>query len=150
MSDIPALPCYLNGEFGTTRDAKVSVLDRGFIFGDGIYEVVPAYQGRPFRFQEHMDRLDRSLGEMRMASTGPQLAFKVGKNFLFDTYLPVASTTTSRSHCRTNSMRKRCPSIPRGSLVLAPPIFQLYTSPPSAVRPPRSALSSGLPPASGV
>jgi len=68
MSDIPALPCYLNGEFSTTRDAKVSVLDRGFIFGDGVYEVVPAYEGRPFRFQEHMARLDRSLGEMRMAN----------------------------------------------------------------------------------
>jgi D-alanine transaminase len=44
----------------------VSVLDRGFIFGDGVYEVVPAYEGRPFRFVEHMDRLDRSLGELRM------------------------------------------------------------------------------------
>lgn len=66
MSDIPALPCYLNGEFGNTRDTKVSVLDRGFIFGDGVYEVVPAYAGRPFRFTEHMDRLDRSLGEMRI------------------------------------------------------------------------------------
>jgi D-alanine transaminase len=67
MSDnIPALPCWLNGEFSTVRDAKVSVLDRGFIFGDGVYEVVPAYDGRPFRFVEHMDRLDRSLGEMRI------------------------------------------------------------------------------------
>src|SRR3954468_81576 len=66
MSDIPALPCYLNGSFSTVRDAKVSVLDRGFIFGDGVYEVVPAYDGRPFRFIEHMDRLDRSLGEMRI------------------------------------------------------------------------------------
>lgn len=66
--DIPALPCYLNGEFGTTRDMKVSVLDRGFIFGDGIYEVVPAYEGRPFRFDEHMARLERSLGEMRIAN----------------------------------------------------------------------------------
>ena len=66
MSDIPALPCYLDGEFSTTRDAKVSVLDRGFIFGDGVYEVVPAYQGKPFRFREHMDRLDRSLKEMRI------------------------------------------------------------------------------------
>lgn len=64
--DIPALPCYLNGEFSNTRDAKVSVLDRGFIFGDGIYEVVPAYQGRPFRFDEHMARLERSLGELRI------------------------------------------------------------------------------------
>ncbi|MDB5913654.1 MAG: branched chain amino acid: 2-keto-4-methylthiobutyrate aminotransferase [Ramlibacter sp.] len=63
---IPPLPCWLNGEMSTIRDAKVSVLDRGFIFGDGVYEVVPAYEGRPFRFQEHMNRLDRSLGEMRI------------------------------------------------------------------------------------
>ena len=63
---LPLLPCYLNGEFSTLRDAKVSVLDRGFIFGDGVYEVVPAYAGRPFRFDEHMARLDRSLGEMRI------------------------------------------------------------------------------------
>jgi D-alanine transaminase len=63
---IPALPCWLNGELSTLRDAKVSVLDRGFIFGDGVYEVVPAYAGRPFRFEEHMARLDRSLGELRI------------------------------------------------------------------------------------
>jgi D-alanine transaminase len=69
MTDsIPALPCWLNGEMSTLRDAKVSVLDRGFIFGDGVYEVVPAYEGRPFRFQEHMARLDRSLREMRIAN----------------------------------------------------------------------------------
>ena len=70
MSDtsLPLLPCYLNGEFSTLRDAKVSVLDRGFIFGDGVYEVVPAYAGRPFRFAEHMARLDRSLAELRIAN----------------------------------------------------------------------------------
>jgi D-alanine transaminase len=67
-NDIPALPCYLNGEFSTVRDAKVSVLDRGFIFGDGVYEVVPAYEGQPFRLEEHMARLDRSLGELRIAN----------------------------------------------------------------------------------
>jgi D-alanine transaminase len=65
---IPALPCWLNGEMSTLRDAKVSVLDRGFIFGDGVYEVVPVYDGRPFRFAEHMARLDRSLGELRIAN----------------------------------------------------------------------------------
>jgi D-alanine transaminase len=64
--DIPDLPCWLNGELGKLREAKVSVLDRGFIFGDGVYEVVPAYAGRPFRFAEHMARLDRSLGELRI------------------------------------------------------------------------------------
>jgi D-alanine transaminase len=63
---LPALPCYLNGEFTTLREAKVSVMDRGFIFGDGIYEVVPVYAGRPFRFAHHMARLDRSLKELRI------------------------------------------------------------------------------------
>ena len=65
-TSLPLLPCYLNGEFSTLREAKVSVLDRGFIFGDGVYEVVPAYAGRLFRFDEHMARLDRSLGELRI------------------------------------------------------------------------------------
>jgi D-alanine transaminase len=63
---LPPLPCYLNGEFTTLPEAKVSVMDRGFIFGDGVYEVVPVYAGRPFRFKEHMARLDRSLAELRI------------------------------------------------------------------------------------
>jgi D-alanine transaminase len=65
-ASIPSLPCYLNGEFTTLPHAKVSVLDRGFIFGDGVYEVVPAYAGRPFQFEQHMARLDRSLKELRI------------------------------------------------------------------------------------
>jgi D-alanine transaminase len=63
---LPDLPCYLNGEFTTLPNAKVSVMDRGFVFGDGIYEVVPAYGGKAFRFDEHLARMDRSLGEMRI------------------------------------------------------------------------------------
>jgi D-alanine transaminase len=63
---LPDLPCYLNGEFTTLPNAKVSVMDRGFVFGDGVYEVVPAYAGRPFRFDEHMARLERSLDELRI------------------------------------------------------------------------------------
>ena len=65
---LPATPCYLNGEFSTLRDAKISVMDRGFIFGDGIYEVVPAYAGKLFRFEQHMARLNRSLTELRIAN----------------------------------------------------------------------------------
>ncbi|MGH8797960.1 MAG: D-amino acid aminotransferase [Caldimonas sp.] len=68
MEMIPDTLCYLNGEFGSLRDAKVSVLDRGFIFGDGIYEVVPAYGGKLFRFDEHMARLGRSLAKLRIAN----------------------------------------------------------------------------------
>ena len=66
MQTIPDTLCYLNGEYSSLRDAKVSVLDRGFIFGDGIYEVVPAYGGRLFRFDEHLARLNRSLGKLRI------------------------------------------------------------------------------------
>jgi D-alanine transaminase len=65
-SPLPDTPCYLNGEYTRVCDAKVSVLDRGFIFGDGIYEVVPVYGQRLFRFDEHMARLQRGLGKVRI------------------------------------------------------------------------------------
>ncbi len=68
MQPLPDTLCYLNGEYGPLRDAKVSVLDRGFIFGDGIYEVVPGYEGKLFRFDEHMARLNRSLTKLRIAN----------------------------------------------------------------------------------
>ena len=68
LSFLPETPCYLNGDYTVLRDAKVSVMDRGFIFGDGVYEVVPVYAGHPFRFAQHMARLDRSLAELRMAT----------------------------------------------------------------------------------
>lgn len=59
---------YLNGEFVPLADAKISVLDRGFIFGDGVYEVVPAYGGKPFRWPQHLARLKRSLGSISIAN----------------------------------------------------------------------------------
>ena len=65
---LPTTLCYLDGEYTALRDAKVSVLDRGFIFGDGIYEVVPVYGGQPFCFEEHMARLDRSLAELQIVN----------------------------------------------------------------------------------
>ncbi|MGH1361507.1 MAG: D-amino acid aminotransferase [Burkholderiaceae bacterium] len=52
---------FLNGDFLPLEEAKVPVLDRGFIFGDGIYEVVPVYGGKPFRWEHHLARLKRSL-----------------------------------------------------------------------------------------
>ena len=66
MQTIPDSVCYLNGEYTPLNQAKVSVLDRGFIFGDGVYEVVPVYGRRLFRFDEHMARLDRSLSKLRI------------------------------------------------------------------------------------
>jgi D-alanine transaminase len=65
---------YLNGEFMPADEARIPVLDRGFIFGDGVYEVIPVYSRRPFRMAEHFQRLQRSLDAVRIANplTGPE------------------------------------------------------------------------------
>ena len=55
---------FLNGEFMPMEEAKVPVLDRGFIFGDGIYELVPVYSRAPFRLDGHLARMERSLSEV--------------------------------------------------------------------------------------
>jgi D-alanine transaminase len=57
---------YLNGEFLPLREARISPLDRGFLYSDGVYEVMPVYGGRPFRFEAHTSRLTRSLAEIQM------------------------------------------------------------------------------------
>ena len=58
--------CYLNGEFLPLEAARISPFDRGFLFGDGAYEVMPVYRGRPFRAAAHCARLTRSLAAIRM------------------------------------------------------------------------------------
>jgi D-alanine transaminase len=63
---LPDTLCYLNGAYTPLNEAKVSVLDRGFVFGDGIYEVAPVYGRRIFRFDEHMARLQRGLAKVRI------------------------------------------------------------------------------------
>ena len=57
---------YLNGEYLPVEQAKVSVLDRGFLYGDGVYEVIPVFHGRPLRLQQHLKRLDNSLGRISL------------------------------------------------------------------------------------
>ncbi|HCU53494.1 MAG TPA: D-amino acid aminotransferase [Gammaproteobacteria bacterium] len=59
---------YLNGAFLPPEQAKVSVFDRGFVFADGVYEVIPAYGGRLFRLAQHLNRLDASLTSIRLAN----------------------------------------------------------------------------------
>ena len=66
FAGLPPLPCYLNGDYTLLPEAKVSVMDRGFIFGDGVYEVLPVYGRCLFRFEQHMTRLERSLAELRI------------------------------------------------------------------------------------
>jgi D-alanine transaminase len=57
---------FLNGKFMPVEEARVPVLDRGFIFGDGVYELVPVYSRVPFRLDEHLERLERSLAAVRI------------------------------------------------------------------------------------
>ena len=59
---------YVNGEWLPPARASVPVLDRGFLFGDGVYEVIPVYQGRPFRFEQHLHRLQDSLDATGIAN----------------------------------------------------------------------------------
>lgn len=59
---------YLNGEYLPIENAKISPLDRGFIFGDGVYEVIPFYAGRGLRAKEHLRRLQRSLDELQIVN----------------------------------------------------------------------------------
>ena len=57
---------YLNGDYMPLSEARVPVLDRGFIFGDGVYEVIPVYSRRAFRLEGHLQRLDHSLEGIRL------------------------------------------------------------------------------------
>jgi D-alanine transaminase len=59
---------YLNGEFMPIAEAKISVLDRGFIFGDGVYEVIPVYSRKAFRLTEHLRRLQHSLDGIKLVN----------------------------------------------------------------------------------
>ncbi len=68
MIALPDTLCHLNGEFLPLNEAKISVLDRGFIFGDGVYDVAPVYGRRLFRFDHHLARLERGLGKIRVAN----------------------------------------------------------------------------------
>lgn len=63
---------YLNGAFMPIEQATVPVLDRGFIFGDGVYELIPVYSRRPFRLEEHLNRLQQSLDGIRLANPHPR------------------------------------------------------------------------------
>jgi D-alanine transaminase len=65
MAPLPI--CYLNGEYVALGAARISPLDRAFLFGDAVYEVIPVYGARPFRLRAHLERLDRSCREIRLA-----------------------------------------------------------------------------------
>lgn len=97
---------YLNGEYLPLSAAKVPVLDRGFIFGDGVYEVIPAYGGRLFRIDEHLQRLQNSLTAVRIHNPYSELQWKqmlyklLEKNPADDSsiYLQITRGVAKRDH----------------------------------------------------
>ena len=97
---------YLNGDFLPIAQAQISVLDRGFIFGDGVYEVIPVYSRHPFRLAEHIARLQQSLAGLRLADPYPAQQWQdlvqgvVSRNTLDDqsVYIQVTRGVAPRDH----------------------------------------------------
>jgi D-alanine transaminase len=97
---------YLNGLFLPLEEAKVSVLDRGFIYGDGVYELVPVYGRRPYRLRQHLARLQRSLDGIRLANPHTDaeweaiIAGLIGRMTFADqgVYLQVTRGAAKRDH----------------------------------------------------
>lgn len=110
---------YLNGEFLPLEQARVSVLDRGFLFGDGVYEVLPVYGRRLFRLEHHLQRLDQSLAGIRLANPLPAEAWQglleevIARNAEFEqsVYLQITRGAAKRDH-----------AFPRG---VAPTVFAM-------------------------
>ena len=68
MTPYVADPVYLNGQFKPLAEAGISPLDRGFLYGDGVYEVIPVYSRRAFRIEEHLKRLQETLDGIKQAN----------------------------------------------------------------------------------
>jgi D-alanine transaminase len=129
--------CYLNGGYLPLAEARVSPLDRAFLFGDAVYEVVPIYASRLFRLREHLDRLNRSLAGIRMPAplSHPEWALVgqelIARNSARDAYWYLQVTRGAelgRNH-----------AWPEG---LEPTLFSYVT----ALEPvPRSSLDQGVP-----
>jgi D-alanine transaminase len=97
---------YLNGEYLPLSEAKVPVLDRGFIFGDGVYEVIPAYSRQLFRLEEHLQRLQNSLTAVRIHNPYAEEEWKQVLNKLLEKnpaedssiYLQITRGVAKRDH----------------------------------------------------
>jgi D-alanine transaminase len=126
---------YLNGEFMPIEEARIPVLDRGFIFGDGVYEVIPVYSRRPFRLAEHLNRLQDSLSGIRItnphtdAEWGSLLDRIIADNEGDDQYIYLHIT---------RGVAKRDHAFPKGVL---PTVF-IMSNP--LMTPPKELLSTGV------
>jgi len=118
---------YLNGQYLPAEKASISVMDRGFLFADGVYEVIPVYKGKLFRLAEHLERLNNSLAAIRLPNPHSlsqwddllsQLVDKNGAGHL-SVYLQVTrGVVAKRDHCYTQALQ--------------PTVFAMATSMPIA------------------
>lgn len=103
---LPDYPCYLNGSYGPLSEARISPMDRGFIFGDGIYEVLPVYARRLFRFEAHMERMERGLARLRIENPHSRIEWRAIASRLIDQlpdaeqriYLQITRGVAMRNH----------------------------------------------------
>lgn len=97
---------YLNGEYVAPKDARIPVFDRGFIFGDGVYEVIPVFGGHPFRLTQHLNRLYSSLSQIGIDNPKPTNEWQAIINNLVaengkqdqSVYLQITRGPASRDH----------------------------------------------------
>jgi D-alanine transaminase len=126
---------YLNGEFMPIEQARIPVLDRGFIFGDGVYEVIPVYSRHPFRLHEHLRRLRESLKSIKLANPHDEATWVhlIGRLIALNEpedqslYMHVTRGPAKRDH-----------AFPKG---VAPTVF-LMSNP--LTTPPRQQVSEGV------
>ena len=124
---------HLNGEFMPIEQAKISVLDRGFIFGDGVYELIPVYSRRPFRLEEHLARLQASLDSIRLANPHPlpkwtELVGRIIAGNPWDdqnVYLQVTRGAAKRDHAFPKGLK---PTVFLMASELVPPSAELVES----------------------
>ncbi|MGH8613228.1 MAG: D-amino acid aminotransferase [Gammaproteobacteria bacterium] len=104
---------YLNGAFLPLQEACVPVMDRGFIFGDAIYEVIPVYSGRPFRLEQHLLRLENSLAAVRIEVPFPRVRWRsligriIGENGGGDqsVYVQLSRGVSERDHVPVSPLK---------------------------------------------
>jgi len=122
---------YLNGEFIPIEEARIPVLDRGFIFGDGVYEVIPVYSRKPFRVEEHLRRLQHSLDGIRIPNPHSEKEWMdiinelIAHNEMQDQYLYLHITrgVAKRDHAFPN------PPVPPTIFMMSNPL----TTPPAGL-----------------
>ena len=123
MAD-PFPVCYLNGAYLPLGEARISPLDRGFLYADAVYELMPVYGGRPFRFAAHAERLTRSLAGIRMADPHTRaqwreiLAALIERNRGGDMYV-YWQVSRGAQHGRTHAP---LPDIPRTVFAFCAPL----------------------------